>query len=244
MSEFLNVGYTIRNMNKTISFLNLCLMMELTGCSVISPAPSSSSTTILDARGIEVASRALPTQQATVVQPAHYQHVYVDSSDPQAGSLQTVTLKDAVENNVLASTDKKVQRIDKNGLNWLVFDKSARQPSEIEAVGGIDVLNNNSVEVNFDTDKTDILNIENLQPLIVKASRVSGVFYVVGYADETGSEGKNELLSQNRAKSVVDTLVAAGVNRSRINDFGAGVSHLYSDLALNRRTSVLFNIDD
>jgi outer membrane protein OmpA-like peptidoglycan-associated protein len=179
-----------------------------------------------------------------VKQPAHYQHVYVESSDPSATSLKTITLRDAVYSDVLASSDLKVQKINKDRLNWLVMGAAPKQPTEIEGVGGFDVISNNNVEVNFDTDKTDILNLANLQPLVQKASRVSGTFYVVGYADETGIEQKNELLSQNRAQSVVSVLVSAGVNRTRIIDAGAGVSTLYTELALNRRAAVSFYVDE
>lgn len=196
------------------------------------------------ANGIESAQRALPTLVTNVTQNAHYDHVYVDSRDANARSLKTITLEDAVAHDVLASSPFPVvrQEIDPSKLQWVTFDNADSRPSSIEGVGGSGVEDGNYVEVNFDVDKTEILNREKIQPLIAKAGRVSGIFYVVGYADETGIEAKNRTLSTNRAISVKELLAQANIHPSRIIDSGAGVSRTYPHLALNRRASISFKV--
>jgi len=194
--------------------------------------------------GIEVGSRALPTQTATGKQPAHYDHVYLDPRDPSAESLKTIPLQDAIANDVLASSNLKVIKQGETGaLNWLVTGKGTSRPSSLEGAGGAGVASNNYTEVNFEIDKTEILNRENLAGILKASSRVEGIFYVVGYADETGIERKNLTLSQDRAKSVVDYLLSSNINRTRIMDYGAGVSKLYPDLASNRRVSITFKVE-
>ncbi|WP_083634090.1 OmpA family protein [Rhodoferax antarcticus] len=219
------------------------------GCSSVSlvqpvvPAPVLASRVVPN--GIESAQRALPTLIGNSTQPAHYDHVYIDSKDAAARSLKTITLDDAIAHDVLASNPLPVvrQEIDPDKLKWLTFNKADRRPTSLEGVGGYGVGDGNYVEVNFDTDKTEILNKDKVLPLIKKASRVTGFFYVVGYADETGIEAKNKTLSQNRAISVKDLLTAANIHESRIHDSGAGVSRTYPDLASNRRTSISFKVD-
>lgn len=197
-------------------------------------------------RGIEVTQRALPTKIDAARQPAHYQHVYVDSLSDVAESLKTIPLADAVANDVLASSDLKVRRmnIDQSKLNWVVLDRATTRPLEIEAVGGFGIDRENLSEVYFDLNETVILSPERLDKLIQKAQKVSGKFYIVGYADESGIEAKNYLLSQERAAAVAAYLAARNVHSSRINNYGAGVSHLYQGLDKNRRASVSFLIEN
>ena len=45
---------------------------------------------------------------------------------------------------------------------------------------------------------------------------------LVGYADETGPKGYNKFLSEKRAKTVYDILVAAGIDGSRLSYKGDG----------------------
>ena len=48
---------------------------------------------------------------------------------------------------------------------------------------------------------------------------------ITGYTDNSGSEAHNAALSERRAKTVQEALVAAGIDRSRIEYFGAGASN-------------------
>ena len=101
---------------------------------------------------------------------------------------------------------------------------------------------NSFTEVHFDVNQTDILDRSRLDAMIKLASRVEGVFYVVGYADETGIEASNLTLSEDRAAAVSQILVSAGVNETRVKTAGAGVSRTYASLAENRRASVSFRV--
>jgi outer membrane protein OmpA-like peptidoglycan-associated protein len=195
--------------------------------------------------GIDTGQRALPTISSNISLPAHYQHVYIDTSMKNASSLQTISLADAVSSNVLASSDFQVQtlaKIDPVKLKWAVLDRGFERPKEIEGVGGAGAQANNFSEVNFIWNGTDILNPDRLQALVSLASRVGGVFHVVGYADESGVEASNKTLSEERAKAVVTALTAAGVNPSRVLAAGAGVSRLYRGLDANRRASIAFRV--
>lgn len=198
-----------------------------------------------DLPGVDSAYRALPTLSGNAKQPAHYQHVYVKEGSPEAKSIQTISLNDAVASNVLASSDYQVQKLDAVGsLKWIVLDTAPLKPREIEGIGGEGVDRHNSIDVNFDVDKTEILNKQNLQSLITKSKRVQGLFCVFGYADETGTEATNEALSEQRAQVVVDSLVEMGVSIASIKSEGSGVSYIYPTLAANRHTSVTFIIKE
>ena len=196
--------------------------------------------------GIDVAQRALPSLTNSVRQPAHYQHVYVEGMSEAAESVKTLPLADAVANNVLASSDKRVRKfeLDADRLQWAVLDRSGNRPSSIEGVGGAGVDSENLSEVNFDLNETVIINPERLDKLIKKARLVSGAFYIVGYADESGIEVKNYYLSQDRSISVATYLANHGIHASRIKNYGAGISRIYSGLDRNRRASVSFLIEE
>ena len=197
-------------------------------------------------RGIDVAQRALPTITDSVRQPAHYQHVYVEPGSIAADSIKTLPLVDAVANDVLASNDRSVRKftLDSDNLRWAVLEKAAARPSQIEGVGGAGVESANLSEVNFDLNETVIINPDRLEKLIRKARLVSGLFYIVGYADESGIESINLTLSQERADSVVAFLSVNGVHSTRIKSSGAGISRIYSGLDRNRRASVSFLIEE
>ena len=196
--------------------------------------------------GIDVAQRALPTLSDSVRQPAHYQHVYVDGDSQAAVSLKTLPLADAVANDVLASSNRTVRKfdLDSSKLKWAVLERAGERPSQIEGVGGAGVDTGNLSEVNFDLNEIAIINPERLDKLVRKAQLVSGMFYVVGYADESGIESKNYTLSQQRAESVAAYLANHAIHSSRIKSNGAGISRLYSGLDRNRRASVSFLIEE
>ena len=64
-----------------------------------------------------------------------------------------------------------------------------------------------------------------------------------GHTDNIGDEDDNQLLSKNRAKSVTDFLVKAGINKKRLSSKGHGESQPIADnkdetgRSKNRRTS-------
>lgn len=196
---------------------------------------------------IDMVQRALPTQAANAMHSAHYAHVYIDTSAKSAQSLQTITLADAIASEVLASSDlqvKPLEKIDTKALQWVVLGKGYSTPTPLEGVGGTGIKGGTFAEVNFAINDSEILNRDPIAELVNKFSRVSGVFHVVGYADETGIEAKNLTLSEDRANAVVLALTAAGVHKTRIVHSGAGISRVYPELAANRRASVSFKVDE
>lgn len=197
-------------------------------------------------RTIYVHQRALPSRITNVAQPAHYQHVFIDSADPAALTVQTISLEDAVASNVLASAELEVRPLRPlagGDLTWAVVERDFRRPSELEGIGGADAQKTVFRELKFEVGKADVLDKSTLDDLLRLASRVDGLFYVVGYADESGVESKNKALSLDRARAVAQHLEAGGVHPGRIRASGAGVSRLYRDLQDNRRVSVSFLVD-
>lgn len=222
------------------------------GCATKRPAVESSASYPstpgqVPVEGIVTAERALPTLVGNVVQPAHYQHVYINEIDANAHSLQTVSLDDAIKNRVLASSELqvvKLAKLDPQALQWTIFDKGYKTPSAIEGVAGFDVQPVNFTEVNFATNQTEMLDTAPLVSITNLAARVSGLFYVVGYADVSGAESKNKKLAKERAQAVADALIEGGVNATRITVAGAGVSLVYPDLAPNRRATITFKVTE
>lgn len=66
---------------------------------------------------------------------------------------------------------------------------------------------------------------------------------LVGYADETGTEARNQVLSERRAKAVFDILVDAGISSSRLTYTGGGVDRSVSGDAnpLARKVRFIIN---
>lgn len=88
-----------------------------------------------------------------------------------------------------------------------------------------ELLNRGYINVYFDVNKKTIqqgsLNSVNYLIQFMRDNPdVSAV--LIGYADETGSERHNLTLSKERAKSVFDILVSAGVRASKLSYTGGG----------------------
>lgn len=70
---------------------------------------------------------------------------------------------------------------------------------------------------------------------------------VVGHTDNTGTFEKNQLLSENRAKSVSQYLVSQGISSERIHNYGLGPRQPVADNGTdagrqsNRRVEILIN---
>jgi len=103
---------------------------------------------------------------------------------------------------------------------------------EVERVGeGIQlVLGENSV--NFETNKSVLTakaktNLDKLIPVFEEYAETDIKIY--GYTDSTGSEEFNLKLSEKRAKSVKDYLVAKGLNVSRFETKGMGIADPIAD---------------
>ena len=95
-------------------------------------------------------------------------------------------------------------------------------------------------KIKFDFDKATIKAesreyIENGARTIKKSV---DVFYVNGYADNTGNPKYNERLSQRRATAVKNALIELGVPESRLKVRGCGVSKKFGNRAENRRVEI------
>ncbi|MFY8185565.1 MAG: OmpA family protein, partial [Bacteroidia bacterium] len=77
----------------------------------------------------------------------------------------------------------------------------------------------------FDIDKFDLkpeskAELNKLAEFLKKNPTIKGE--LGGHTDNTGDKKKNQLLSQNRAKSVLDYLVTAGIDKTRLSFKGYG----------------------
>ncbi len=84
------------------------------------------------------------------------------------------------------------------------------------------------IEVNFATDKADILPTSKPQMDAVEALLTTNPtlkLAINGYTDETGSDAHNLKLSDDRAKAVMAALVAAGTAPARLQAKGYGKSN-------------------
>ena len=111
-------------------------------------------------------------------------------------------------------------------------------------------INTNEVyifkNVLFDFDKADLLVVskEELNQLYkhLEANLTLNV-EIYGHTDTTGLETRNQELSEQRAKAVLDYLIEKGLNATRIKSFGFGSTQPISDndteegRQLNRRVA-------
>lgn len=109
-----------------------------------------------------------------------------------------------------------------------------------------ELLNRGYVNVFFDTNKTSIQKeslyaVNYLKQFMLDNPYMSAT--LIGYADETGNENYNQTLSENRAKTVFDILVAAGINASRLSYAGVGEDKSMSKDARQLARRVAFRIN-
>lgn len=147
--------------------------------------------------------------------------------------------------------------IEKQGYSFvsrrIVTDPNAtaEQPLEIEIlmqpIPDVDTMSAEPVVLenvlfDFASYKLDSASMPELDRLLRYLSTVENVMVEIhGHTDNIGSDEANLLLSENRARSVVDYLIAGGVDKSRIEARGFGSSRPVADndtedgRALNRR---------
>lgn len=104
-----------------------------------------------------------------------------------------------------------------------------------------------ALDVHFATGKADILQESRplISEIVTMLSKHSSLRVgVEGHTDNTGSPATNKVLSQARARSVVDAIVAAGISRDRLDPVGFGQDRPIADnrteegRAKNRRVEV------
>ena len=90
----------------------------------------------------------------------------------------------------------------------------------------------------FPLNGTAITDNATLNQVAEEAKKSGDDVVIEAYADPSGSADYNLALSQKRADSVADYLVAHGVEESHINAVGKGVTDAYPTAAQDRRAVV------
>jgi outer membrane protein OmpA-like peptidoglycan-associated protein len=125
--------------------------------------------------------------------------------------------------------------------------RSQLQGTGVQVVQQGDTIQLIMPDVSFKTDSADISSNFyaplNSVAVVLKEYDKTNV-NVVGYTDSRGSDQHNQMLSQNRAQSVVSYLMSQGVIGNRLNAVGMGKANPIGDnttaagQAMNRRVVV------
>lgn len=96
---------------------------------------------------------------------------------------------------------------------------AAAMQSELEKAGHV------ALYLNFDTDKaiirdTDKGTVDQITELLTKNAALK--LTVEGHTDTSGDAGRNKVLSEQRAKAVMEPLVGKGVDKARLASTGLG----------------------
>ncbi len=146
--------------------------------------------------------------------------------------------------------------VSKNGYLFYSDHFSCKDPADLKNAYLLDVKLNPAIEggkvvlknVFFDTNLFQLRSesYPELDKLVSFMKSNPGIsIEVSGHTDSTGDKKKNQVLSENRAKSVYDYLVAKGIASSRLTFAGYGDSRpeaandTEEGRALNRRTEFL-----
>lgn len=119
------------------------------------------------------------------------------------------------------------------GVGTAVGHRMDKQQAELDQVEGLEVsrIAEDEIGVTVDNDILYDIDSSSLRPdSLATLSDMSGVLArypdtmvrVSGYADSTGTEEHNQVLSLRRAQSVSNYLSSRGVASSRIESFGYG----------------------
>ncbi len=90
----------------------------------------------------------------------------------------------------------------------------------------------------FPLNVSNIPDNKALNEVAAKAAKSGAYVTVVAYTDESGQPDYNKRLSEKRAKSVGDYLIAHGVPSDHIKTQGLGQTHAYPTPADDRRAEV------
>lgn len=132
-----------------------------------------------------------------------------------------------------AMVDTKGRTLDKNG-NGIPDALESALDSRYAKIGEVkstdngtiyNLLNNGYANVyfKFDSAKPEVYSLESINLLKTYMLENKNVkAELTGYADSVGNSAYNTKLSERRAKSVYDILVASGVDASRLSYKGAG----------------------
>ncbi len=133
-------------------------------------------------------------------------------------------------------------------LETKAFEQTATMIPADELKKEIDAKGKAIIHVNFDTDKSTILadskpQLDQVKALLQQEPTLK--LAINGYTDNTGEATHNLQLSDDRAKSVLHTLVTTGIDQSRLQAKGFGQSDPVGDNATeegkaqNRRVELI-----
>ena len=122
---------------------------------------------------------------------------------------------------------------DNNGCPWSdsdsdgVFDKDDSCPNVAGSIdnSGCPDINLDGFSLKFDTDKAELserVQEELAEIYTILSSNPTVSVVVEGHADETGSEGYNQKLSEKRATAAAEYLIQLGVSADRLSTVGYG----------------------
>lgn len=117
-------------------------------------------------------------------------------------------------------------------LNILEMEKMKQ---EIEASEMFEAINKDgfiALYINFETGKADIKPeskpiIEQIVAMLKQNPDLK--VSIEGHTDNVGSDKSNQILSENRAKSVMNALIADGIDKSRLSSKGWGATKPVGD---------------
>lgn len=90
----------------------------------------------------------------------------------------------------------------------------------------------------FNTDSSAIPENSSLTAVAQAAHKTGKTVVVKAYTDETGRAAYNQRLSERRAKSVGDYMVAHGVPANHVKAKGYGPTHAYANNSQDRRAEI------
>lgn len=118
------------------------------------------------------------------------------------------------------------------GAAWVIAETSAVEPTakllpSSELRKSFDALSKATIQINFASDSARILaasepQLDAIAELLRDDEELSVL--VVGHTDDTGTESRNQTLSEQRASSVVAALVERGTAPTRLGAEGRGRS--------------------
>jgi len=128
------------------------------------------------------------------------------------------------------------------------FEQTASLLPASELKAQIDSTGKVALQVNFATDRTEILpesqpQIDQVVELLQQDPQLN--LGVEGHTDDTGDAGHNLRLSEGRSNAVVKALVARGIDAARLTSGGFGSTHPVADngseegKARNRRVELV-----
>lgn len=121
----------------------------------------------------------------------------------------------------------------------IITNNSAASPMAVAAVA--DTVGEAEAVYLFPLDESAIAENAELNALAAKAKKEGAYVSVVAYTDASGSDDYNLALSERRAQSVGNYLVAHGVPADHVTTRGLGETDAYATAALDRRAEVRLN---